>query len=394
VDSTPIPDTLSIALSGGVDPAHAPVPETAAERMVFRQLYETLVRLDCDDVPQPGLAASWSSEDSGKRWTFTLRGDARFWDGLPVTARDVIASWMAGDTTLLAGARFDAPDDRTLVVHLATESPALPARLADPALSVTRGPSDRGWPVGTGNYTADTSAGRVLLSPVFLQRPVVVLKPLGPADARDWLDRGIDLIVTDDPGALSYAAGRRELAIRPLPWDRTYVLLAPGAAPAVTPAWREGLARDAVHVAARPAVAPAWWTAFPACMGPPPAGAVVSGVSRPLIVYPRDDPAARDLAGRLVALEGEGGGAPVRVAGLAPAELAAALAAGQSAQFVIALPRNVLDPCHAVRGLVARTPWLTLSTQIVPLVETRRQVVWRRGAAAFTVDWDGTIRAR
>jgi hypothetical protein len=82
------------------------------------------------------------------------------------------------------------------------------------------------------------------------------------------------------------------------------------------------------------------------------------------------------------------------VAGLAPAELAAALAAGQSAQFVIALPRNVLDPCHAVRGLVARTPWLTLSTQIVPLVETRRQVVWRRGAAAFTVDWDGTIRAR
>jgi hypothetical protein len=172
------------------------------------------------------------------------------------------------------------------------------------------------------------------------------------------------------------------------------VLLAPGAPPAVTPRWRESLARDAVHVAARPAAAPAWWTAFPACVGPPPAGATPPAASRPLIVFPRDDPTARDLAERLVALEGEGGGPSVRVAGLAPAELAAALAGGQSAQVVIPLPRFVLDPCDVVRRLVGRAPWLTLATQIVPLVETRREVVSRRGPAAFTVDWDATLRAR
>jgi hypothetical protein len=394
-DSAPNPDTLTIALSGSVDPGHAPVPVTDAERMAFRQLYETLVRLDCVGVPQPALAASWTSGESGRRWAFTLRSDARFWDGVPVTARDVIASWTAGDTTLLPGATFEAPDDHTFVVRLASESPVLPPQLADAALSVARPVPDQGWPIGSGAYRADTSAGRVILSPVFgLRRPVLVLRPLGPTDARDWLDRGIDLLVTDDAAALSYAASRPELATHPLPWDRTYVLLARGSAPAVTPAWREGLARDAVHVDARSADAPAWWTAFPECVGLPPEGAAPAPMSRPLIVYPRDDATARDLAGRLVALEGEGGGPAVRVAGLAPGELAAALASGQSAQFVIPVPRDAPEPCRTVRRLVARAPWLSLVTQIVPLVDTRRQVVWRRSAAAFTVDWDATVRAR
>jgi hypothetical protein len=394
-DSAPLPDTLTLALSGSVDPAHAPVPATDAERMAFRQLYETLVRLDCGGTPQPALAASWASEDSGRRWTFTLRPDARFWDGVPVIARDVIASWTAGDTALLPGASFEAPDDHTLIVRLATESAVLPPQLANPALSVTRPAPDQGWPIGSGAYRADTSAGRVLLSPVFsLRRPVVVLRPLGPADSRDWLDRGVDLLVTDDAAALSYAASRPDLHVRPLPWERTYVLLARGSAPAVTPAWREGLARDAVHVDARPADAPAWWMAFPECVGPPPEGAAPAPISRPLIVYPRDDATARDLAGRLVALEGGSGGPAVRVAGLAPGELAAAFLSGQSAQFVIPLPRDEPGPCRTVRRLIAQAPWLSFASQIIPLVDTRRAVVWRRGAAGFTVDGDATLRAR
>ncbi len=394
-DSGPLPDTLTLAVAGGVDPARAPVPVSDAERMVFRQLYETLVRLDCNGVPQPRLAASWSSGDGGKRWAFTLRPDARFWDGQPVTARDVIASWVAGDTTLLGGASFETPDDRTLIVRLTSESPTVPQQLADPALAVFRRLPGRDWPTGTGDYTADTSGGRVILAPFLgMGRPVIVLRLLGATDARDWIDRGVDLLVTDDPAALSYAASRPELVTRSLPWDRTYVLLAPGVPPPVTLAWREGLARDAVRIEARPAAIPMWLTAFPACVGPLPAGAALSTGSRPLIAFPRDDPTARDLAGRLVALEGAGGGPPVRVAGLGPGELAAALATGQSAQFVIPLPRDTPVPCRAVRQLVARAPWLTLATQVVPLVETRRQVVWRRGAAAFTVDWDGTVRAR
>ena len=39
-------DTVSIMLSQPVNPAHAPLPANDAEALVFRQLYETLVRVD------------------------------------------------------------------------------------------------------------------------------------------------------------------------------------------------------------------------------------------------------------------------------------------------------------------------------------------------------------
>src|SRR5947209_17254209 len=38
---------LTVALPGGVDLAHAPVPATDAERLVFPHLYEPLVHIDC-----------------------------------------------------------------------------------------------------------------------------------------------------------------------------------------------------------------------------------------------------------------------------------------------------------------------------------------------------------
>src|SRR6266498_525478 len=47
-DSTAAPDTLTVAASGAIDPAHAPSPVTPAERVLFRQLYETLLRSDCE----------------------------------------------------------------------------------------------------------------------------------------------------------------------------------------------------------------------------------------------------------------------------------------------------------------------------------------------------------
>src|SRR5207249_1841429 len=94
-DTAATRDTVRVALVGSVDSTHAPVPRSDAERLVFRQLYETLVRVDCSGRVTPGLADSWVSSDSGRRWTFSLRRGAQFWDGVPVTARDVLASWRA-----------------------------------------------------------------------------------------------------------------------------------------------------------------------------------------------------------------------------------------------------------------------------------------------------------
>src|SRR5438309_1071424 len=65
-DAAAAPDTLSVAVPGAVDPAHAPVPVTGGERVLFRQLYETLLRLDCEGRLHPALAAAWGTPDGGR----------------------------------------------------------------------------------------------------------------------------------------------------------------------------------------------------------------------------------------------------------------------------------------------------------------------------------------
>ena len=58
----------------------------------YHAVYESLVTMDDDYLPQPCLAESWEESASGKTWTFHLRHDVRFSDGTPLTARDVVAS--------------------------------------------------------------------------------------------------------------------------------------------------------------------------------------------------------------------------------------------------------------------------------------------------------------
>ncbi len=398
-DSARVPDTLVIGVSGAVDPVHAPIPYSDAERIVFRQLYETLIRIDCAGLARPGLADSWSASESGRRWTFTLRDDAAFSDGSTVTAADVIASWQARARAGPPAFEVAAEGARVLGVRLREPASTVPLVFADPGLAVTRLVPDRDWPAGTGTYTADTSAGRVIVTP---NRggglPVLVLRSSGAGDARDLLDAGVDLLVTDDPAVLSYAAGRPGTTTTPLPWDRTYVLLGVAGVPGVSDNQRAGLARDAVRVAARPATAASqfWWFAFEACRDTPPpfAGSPPPRSSRGSLAYADDDRTARDLAERLVAL-GTVGLVSARALGVPGAEFAAALAAGGLSHYVVSLPRAALDPCAEVRRLLGWAPWLAVAgAGLEPLVDTRRHVIVRRGAGAFTVDWDGILRVR
>src|SRR5262245_19057139 len=49
----------TVGLSDRIDSSNARNPSNASERLLFRQLYETLVRIDCQGRVRPGLAASW-----------------------------------------------------------------------------------------------------------------------------------------------------------------------------------------------------------------------------------------------------------------------------------------------------------------------------------------------
>ncbi|MGB7801636.1 peptide ABC transporter substrate-binding protein [Buttiauxella sp.] len=62
------------------------------EIQVIRDLFEGLVNQNEKGQLEPGVATKWQSNDN-RTWTFTLRNDARWSDGTPVTAQDFVYSW-------------------------------------------------------------------------------------------------------------------------------------------------------------------------------------------------------------------------------------------------------------------------------------------------------------
>ena len=377
-------DTVEIALADPVDPAHAPLPRNDAERLVFSHLYETLIRVDCAGRVLPGLAQSW--EASGDRWTFTLRDDARFWDGAPVTARDVLASWRARDSTFAQGATVLS--DRAIGVR----PPAAPFQpLADPALAVTKRAPGGGWPIGTGGHWVSETDAAGFLSAVPVRRgtlPVLRVTTVSAGRTRDALDEGSDLVITGDPTVLEYAGTRPGYADIPLDWSRTYVLLAPGRADGFADIRRESL-RDAVHLDARAAewAGGRFWLAdLQACGFPMTRDSGLAGPRRQRVVYDQTDRNAADLGARLVGLGVLGNRAVAT--GLAPGAFAAALRAGGDAAYVLPIRRRVFDVCRAALEL---PPWSWTGT-IEPLLDVRLHAVVRRGLAPLLVDWSGTPR--
>jgi len=432
---------LEVQAPGGIAPGNAPVPTTSAERLAFRHLYETLLRVDCAGTLRPGLAASWTSEEGGRAWRFTLREGAAFWDGTPLRAAELIESWRAwprvgggapGGALAAPGSRelratvaasAEVVDDRTLRIRLDRSTADPPAWLADPALAV-HGPAEgETWPEGTGPYRlhpdallpgdgrAGPSAGRVVAWPEGWTpgdtRPVLRFRARPARDPREILDAGEDLLVTDDPAALSYAATLPSVEALPLPWDRTYVLLA-GSGPAGSDdadaerALRVALARDAVRAEARASETSANDGDARSCeaLATPVALEVRDAPPAPLppgengrLLYPREDATARDLAERLVALASGRSGPAVpawvtrlpRVAEGLPAEaFAAALRRRSAAAFVLPQPQASTLPC-ALR-LESGPGWA-----LRRLVDARLRVIAADDVVGLAVDGDGTL---
>jgi len=61
-----------------------------ADRDIDRLLFSSLIRFDSKGVPQPDLAESWGVSEDGMIYNFTLRDNATWQDGTPVTSDDVL----------------------------------------------------------------------------------------------------------------------------------------------------------------------------------------------------------------------------------------------------------------------------------------------------------------
>ena len=107
-------------------------------------LYDTLTSLDYDNTVKPGLAEKWVIAPDGKTYTFTLRSGVRFHSGKPLTSADVkftLDRWKAlkGSPSAFNIApveKVDAPDPRTVVLHLKDPLSILLVNLASYSSSV------------------------------------------------------------------------------------------------------------------------------------------------------------------------------------------------------------------------------------------------------------------
>jgi hypothetical protein len=379
----------TVALVDRVDPANAPWPSNDSERLVFRQLYETLVTADCHGRAVPALASSWRLEADGRTWSVTLRDAARFSDGTEVTPAAVRAAWSrdaSGNDLRPHVSRLvqsiAVTGDHALAIVLRSRRTDAPMALAHPDLSIGKSVEGTPWPLGTKDARVSSGAITVVRDP---RPPIRFVVATG--DPRDMLDRGVDLLVTREPAALGYAATLPQFQSLPLAWQRTHVLITSGrsrSAPALSEEQRQGLAADAVRGEARGARAPFWWETVPDCelspaprRNPPP--------PTPRIVYDAGDSAARDLAERLVGL-----GRFQRAAGLRGSSLALARRQGADAGYIVAIDSQPLDACRDLQMLAEGSRWLDPGT-IVPLVETRLRAIVRRGRSGLTTEWDGGI---
>jgi ABC-type transport system substrate-binding protein len=73
------------------DPARIADAGTAA---TLAQVFEGLTAFDLDTAVRPALATSWELSDGGRRLNFSLRPGLAFSDGTPITAADVVRSWL------------------------------------------------------------------------------------------------------------------------------------------------------------------------------------------------------------------------------------------------------------------------------------------------------------
>jgi oligopeptide transport system substrate-binding protein len=67
--------------------------EGVPEHNVAIDLFEGLVNTDPEGKVVPGAAEKWEVKDGGKLWIFTIRKDAKWSDGSPVTAADYEFAW-------------------------------------------------------------------------------------------------------------------------------------------------------------------------------------------------------------------------------------------------------------------------------------------------------------
>ena len=150
--SAALPSVFSLPYLAG-QPLNPLTCPDGMQQTVASLLYEGLFHLDTQLEPQPLLCASYTYDPEALTCTLTLRQDAVFSDGSPLTAADVKASLTAARSSTryaarLADVKSISAGSGTVTLALSRPNSALPALLDIPILK--SGTEKKDIPTGTG----------------------------------------------------------------------------------------------------------------------------------------------------------------------------------------------------------------------------------------------------
>src|SRR5690625_1621473 len=124
-----------------MDPGHSYEPYG---QFILDVVYDTLLGMSTKDGSIfPQLATDWTVSDDGLQYTLHLREDVKFSTGNPLTADDVVFSFlrlkhMKGNPSFLAEniADVEAPDAYTVRITLHSPEGAFLTKLSEPTFGV------------------------------------------------------------------------------------------------------------------------------------------------------------------------------------------------------------------------------------------------------------------
>lgn len=108
-----------VGLPTTLNPLVSDITKDAASADVQSLVFDGLVRIGLDGLPEPGLAESWDIDDTGTVYTFTLRSDITWHDGQEVTVEDVLFTLRSVQGPAYTGSSSVATVWRTVLVERA-----------------------------------------------------------------------------------------------------------------------------------------------------------------------------------------------------------------------------------------------------------------------------------
>ena len=161
-------DELNIAVDVDAETYNPILTNNTSGNRVGQLIFNGLVRLDNELVPQPALAESWDISEDGLTYTFHLRKGVKFHDGADFTSADVKYTYdqildeannAPNRNRYAAVTGVECPDDETVVFNLNITNTAFMAYMdlgIIPVGAMDDAAAFGTAPIGTGPYKAES----------------------------------------------------------------------------------------------------------------------------------------------------------------------------------------------------------------------------------------------